>query len=84
MGRPQCLRGVQAGATLFNRWKVETRCVRDRLQEIGISCVSIGPGNRRVLVNRLTLGQPAERRGLDQDPGYGCRRGSASTNWYPP
>ena len=52
MGRPLCQRGVQAVATLFNGRKVETRSIRDRLQEIGIRCIRIGPGNRRVLVYR--------------------------------
>jgi hypothetical protein len=50
MGRPLCQRGVQAVATLFDSRKVETRRVRDRLQE-GLHYVSIGPGNCRVLVN---------------------------------
>ena len=51
MCRPLCQRGVQAGATLFDGWKVETSCVGDRLQEVRITCVSIGPGNCRVLVD---------------------------------
>src|SRR5947208_15488576 len=31
---------------------------------------------------RTSSGPPAERYGLDQDPGYACHRDSASTNWY--
>src|SRR4030095_288752 len=33
-----------------NGWKVESGRIRDRLQEIRICCVRIGPGNRRMLV----------------------------------
>ena len=50
-GGPLRHRGIQAGSTLFDRRKVEPRCIRDRLQEIGIRCVSIGSRNCRVLVD---------------------------------
>ena len=52
IGGPLRQRGVKAVATLFNGWKVETRRVGDRLQEIRIRGVRIGPGNRRMLVDR--------------------------------
>src|SRR5439155_25892285 len=46
----QCHRGVETVATLFNGWKVESSGIRDRLQEIRITCIRIGPGNCRVLI----------------------------------
>ena len=61
MGRPECQPGVEAVAALFNSWKMESRRIRDRLQEIRVGCVRIGPGNRRVLVYPQKLGRPAER-----------------------
>ena len=82
IGGPLRQRRVKAVATLFNGWEVKCRSIRDRLQEIGIAGIGIGAGNRRVLFMPRS-GRPAGRQSLDQDPGYACRRGSASTNSYP-
>ena len=40
---------IEGGATLFDRRKVETRGVRDGLQEVGIAGIGVGSGNCRVL-----------------------------------
>src|SRR5437868_15297165 len=40
---------VKAVASLFDRGKVESRSIRDRLKEIGILCIFIGSGNCRML-----------------------------------
>ena len=43
-----CQRWVQAAPALFNGWKVESRSIRDRLEEIGIARIGIGSRNGRV------------------------------------
>ena len=44
-----CHCGIEAVAALFDRRKMESGGIRDRLQEIGVCCVSVGPGNCRML-----------------------------------
>ena len=46
---PLCHGGIEAVAALFYCGEVESGSVRDRLKEIWICCVSIGPGNCRML-----------------------------------
>src|SRR5947207_11529315 len=43
-------RWIEAVATLFNGWKVETRRVRDRLQELRMACIGVRSRNCRVLI----------------------------------
>src|SRR5206468_5829444 len=50
IGGPLRQRRVKTAATLFNGWEVETRGIRDRLQEIGIACIGIRSRNGRVLI----------------------------------
>src|SRR5437879_13685915 len=45
-------RGIDAVATLFDRWKMESRRVGNRLKEVRVLQVIIGSGNCRMLPNR--------------------------------
>ncbi len=45
-------RGIEAVATLFDRWKMESRRVGNRLKEVRVLQVIIGSGNCRMLPNR--------------------------------
>jgi hypothetical protein len=45
-------RGIKAVATLFDGGEVKAGGVCDRLQEVRICSIGIGPGNRRMLVHR--------------------------------
>ena len=45
-------RWIEAVSTLFNRWKVKGRSVGNRLKEVRIFQIIIGPGNGCVLVHR--------------------------------
>src|SRR5439155_4685143 len=58
MSGPLRHRGIEAVTTLFDRRKVKRRSIGDRLKEIRIRCVSIRPGNCRMLPN----GQSRDRR----------------------
>src|SRR5213592_1430530 len=75
-------RWVEAVSTLFNGRKVKGRGVGNRLKEVRIFQIIIGPGNGCVLVHRQSWNR-LRKDMVDQDPGYAHRRGSGSTSWYP-
>ncbi len=49
--RPLGHRGIKAVAALLDCWEMESGGIRNRLQEIRIGCIAVGPRNRPMLPN---------------------------------